>query len=168
MILTSIIRIKAIPSSLISLVVYTNWTWERHIMEITIWSSTQNHNLWISSNMIRCSLFSGQEYTEAEWNVYSFICLVCLFDKLYLCLFVWKSNLSKLQQKYSSWINSLCLMINIHIPNHFSNMLIHHFTFLWRPLPLLSSNWLSSGSFGTMYSTIVQCNACTYWSLFVC
>ena len=49
--------------------------------------------------MIRSSLFSGQEFTEAEWNVYISICLVCLFEKLYFDLFVLKSNLLKLQQK---------------------------------------------------------------------
>merc|ERR1711954_623827 len=29
--------------------------------------------------MSRCSLFIGQEYTEAEYIVFTFICLVCLF-----------------------------------------------------------------------------------------
>ena len=69
-----------ITSTLNCLVVFINWTWERHFMEITIQSMKQNHNLLISSNKIRCSLLSGQEYTEAKWNVYAFICLVCLFD----------------------------------------------------------------------------------------
>ena len=43
----------------------------------------------------------------------------------------------------------------------------HHFTFMSGPLPLVSSNLLSSGPSGTMYSTSVQRNACIFQSLFV-
>ena len=32
---------------------------------------------------------------------------------------------------------------------------------------MLPSNWLRSGSYCAMYSVIVQCNACTFHSLFV-
>ena len=59
-------------------------------------------------------------------------------------------------------------MINTSIPDYFSNNIIfHHFTFLWGPLPLMCSNWLSSGPYGKMYSTSVQCNAYTFYRLIV-
>ena len=49
------------------------------------------------------------------------------------------------------------------------NILVEHenINFLWGSPPMLSSNWLSSGPYGTMYCVSVQCNACTYYSLFV-
>ena len=54
------------------------------------------------------------------------------------------------------------------IYGHLSRVLIsHHFTFLWGSPPMFSSNWLRSGPYGTMYCVSVQCNACTYYSLFV-
>ena len=59
-------------------------------------------------------------------------------------------------------------MFNTSIPDHFINMLIsHHFTFLWGLLPLLPSKWVNSVPCDTMYSTIVQYNACTFYSLLV-
>ena len=52
---------------------------------------------------------------------------------------------------------------NSLIYGHLSRVLIsHRFTFLLGP-PMLSSNWLSSGSYGTMCCLSVQCNACTYY-----
>ena len=57
---------------------------------------------------------------------------------------------------------------NSHNSGHLSSVLLnHHFTLLWGPLPLLSSDWLSTGPYGTMYSVIVQCIACIFYSLFV-
>ena len=44
---------------------------------------------------------------------------------------------------------------------------LSNFTFHWCPLSMLSSNWLISGSYCAMYSVIIQCNACTFHSLFV-
>ena len=43
---------------------------------------------------IRCSSFSGQRHTEAKWNMYSYICLVCQCIYQYLCLFFWEFSLS--------------------------------------------------------------------------
>ena len=40
-------------------------------------------------------------------------------------------------------------------------------TFLWCPLPMLPSKWLSFCPFGTMYILNIQCNACKFYSLFV-
>ena len=58
-------------------------------------------------------------------------------------------------------------MFNTSIPDHFINMLkSHHFTFLWGSLPMLPSNWLSYVPCATIYSTIAQCNSCTFHSLF--
>ena len=72
------------------LVVFINWTWERHFIEITFQSSKQNQNLSIYSNMIRCSLFSGQEYTETEWNVYTYLfsLFVWLATFVFVCLII--------------------------------------------------------------------------------
>ena len=58
----------------------------------------------------------------------------------------------------------------MHISSPFSGHLSifltsHHFTFLWGPLPMLPSNWLSSSPYGTMYSLNVQCNAGIFYSL---
>ena len=48
---------------------------------------------------------------------------------------------------------------------HLSSLLIsHHLTF---PHPLIPSNKLSSGLDSKMYCIIVQCNACTFYILFV-
>ena len=38
--------------------------------------------------MISCSLFSGQEYAEAGWDVYSLICLVWLAIFVLVCLII--------------------------------------------------------------------------------
>ena len=52
--------------------------------------------------------------------------------------------------------------------DHLSRILLsHHITFLWGPLPMLPPNWLSFGPYGKMYCLNVQCNACTFSSLFV-
>ena len=54
--------------------------------------------------------------------------------------------------------------ISVHLSSVISS---HHFTFLWGPLFMLPSNWLSSDHYGTMYCVIIQCNTCTFCSLFV-
>ena len=48
-----------------------------------------------------------------------------------------------------------------------SVLISHHLTFLWGPLPMLPSNWLSSGPYGTMNSVSVQSNAFAFYTLFV-
>ena len=60
------------------------------------------------------------------------------------------------------------LQWNSHISGHLSSVLgSHHFTFLWGPPFMLPFNWLSSCPYGKMYSVIVQCNSCTFYSFFV-
>ena len=55
-----------------------------------------------------------------------------------------------------------------HILGHFISVHIcHYFAFLWRPLLLLPSNWLSSVTYGKIYSVIVQCNSGPFYILFV-
>ena len=51
---------------------------------------------------------------------------------------------------------------NSHISGNLSSVLTsHHFSFLWGPLLILPSYWLSSGHYSTMYSISVQCKVST-------
>ena len=62
---------------------------------------------------------------------------------------------------------------NLHFPSlcylFYGSVVLtsQHFTFLWGCLLILPSYWLSFGPYGTMYSISAQCNAGTFYSLFV-
>ena len=62
------------------------------------------------------------------------------------------------------WVFSV---MQVHFTVYLFDIVSHHFTFLCGPLLMLSSYWLSSGPYGTMFSISVQCNASKFYSLFV-
>ena len=76
-------------------------------------------------------------------------------------------SLIKIWQKFDNFFYQTDKW-NSNIFSHLSSVLIsHYFTFLLCPLPMLPPNWLNSRPYGTRYSVIAQCNACTFYSLFV-
>ena len=107
-------------------------------------------------------------------TILSFSLFVWLTIFVFICLIIKTFNaLTKVgldcnYQQSNPQIHFLCLLIKTSISEQLSSILrSHHITFLWGSLPLLPSNWLSFSPYGTMYSVIVQCNACTFYSLLV-
>ena len=79
----------------------------------------------------------------------------------------WKPKNYLASKKFTGSYKKKCKS-NSHISGNLSNVLIsHHFTFLWGPLLMLPSYWLSFGPYPKMYCVSVQCNAGIFYSLFV-